>query len=597
MSTRFISNNSQNNTDIVSKLYPSRLSSPWVRNPSWPIISASIGSQRVVGLYAVYPNEDNFIALNCQGPYTVNYGDGTVTDYNGVQANYIFNYSSANLVGTDAPVTFTASTDLVNRTAHGYTNGMLVQFYNIVTTTGIVEAQYYYVINATANTFQISSIAGGTAINLVGDGSATLLPYRIATVTITPQSGQFISLVNLCLKHNQAGLVNNYSTGWLDIVIASSDLSSLTIGSSNVNVRHLRLQQVRIIELGFITSFINLFANCTALQSVEISASTFAVNTTNGMFQNCYSLTTVPLFDTGTVQNMGSMFQGCFNLTTIPLLNTAAAISMASMFQNCYSLRSVPLFNTTNTTSLGAMFNSCFGLTEVPLFNTVNVTDMGAMFQGCSSLTIVPLFNTDSVQNMTSMFANCWSLPAVPLFNTASVQTMNSMFANCVSLETVRLFNTINVVNMSNMFQGCVDLKSVPLFNTINVVNMSSMFLGCLNLATVPLFNTVTVFNFSSMFSGCSNLQSVPALITTAVATSANFTTMFASCPSLSRIQARNFRFTFSVANCKLSATALNEIYTNLPTVTSQTITVTGNYGTATDNPAIATAKGWTVTG
>jgi hypothetical protein len=65
----------------------------------------------------------------------------------------------------------------------------------------------------------------------------------------------------------------------------------------------------------------------------------------------------------------------------------------------------------------------------------------------------------------------------------------------------------------------------------------------------------------------------------------------------LARIEAKDFRFTFSVASCKLSATALNEIYTNLPTVTSQTITVTGNYGTATDDPTIATAKGWTVTG
>ena len=28
-----------------------------------------------------------------------------------------------------------------------------------------------------------------------------------------------------------------------------------------------------------------------------------------------------------------------------------------------------------------------------------------------------------------------------------------------------------------------------------------------------------------------------------------------------------------------------------------ETITVTGNWGTATDNPTIATAKGWSVTG
>jgi len=72
---------------------------------------------------------------------------------------------------------------------------------------------------------------------------------------------------------------------------------------------------------------------------------------------------------------------------------------------------------------------------------------------------------------------------------------------------------------------------------------------------------------------------------------------MFATCNSLARIEAKDFRFTFSVANCKLSAAALDEIYTNLPIVVGQTITVTGNYGIAGDDPTIATLKGWTVTG
>jgi hypothetical protein len=47
----------------------------------------------------------------------------------------------------------------------------------------------------------------------------------------------------------------------------------------------------------------------------------------------------------------------------------------------------------------------------------------------------------------------------------------------------------------------------------------------------------------------------------------------------------------------QLAAAQLDEIYTNLPTVTSKTITVSGNWGTAGDTPTIATAKGWTVTG
>ena len=150
---------------------------------------------------------------------------------------------------------------------------------------------------------------------------------------------------------------------------------------------------------------------------------------------------------------------------------------------------------------------------------------------------------------------------------------------------------------MSSMFNNCYALTYVPLFNTANVTNMSSMFNNCLSLTSVPLFNTANVTNMSSMFNGCNALTSVPALVTTAVTSSTNFSSVFSSCNSLSRIQAKDFRWTFSVASCKLSAAALDEIYTNLPTVTGQTITVSGNYGIAGDDPTIATAKGWTVVG
>jgi hypothetical protein len=81
------------------------------------------------------------------------------------------------------------------------------------------------------------------------------------------------------------------------------------------------------------------------------------------------------------------------------------------------------------------------------------------------------------------------------------------------------------------------------------------------------------------------------------VTSSANYSNMFQNCPSLSQIKVTGIKFTSSVTACKLSAAALNEIYTNLATVTSQTITVTNNHGTNADDPTIATAKGWTVTG
>ena len=640
---------------------------PWVRNPAWPALAApTIGEQKLVGLYAVFPgdgvgNGGNFFAVNCAGDYTVNFGDGTsVNTATGVQTNYEYNFADVDLY--DATVTLTDAGDLVERTAHGYSNGMRVQFYRIVTTTGLTEAQSYFVVNATANNFQVAATEGGAALALTTNGSASLLPYKIASVTITPQAGQNLTTVNLFVKNPTTGL-QGYSAGWLDLVIAGSNIASLTIGANATTIKFNYLESVTIVELGAVTSFAHLFNNFRKLQSVDLNVPA-TVTDMSSMFTFCFGLTTVPLFNTASVTNMQSMFNTCVALTTVPLFNTAAVTNMQSMFEACSVLTTVPLFNTASVTNMQSMFVSCATLTTVPLFNTAAVTNMQSMFQACTALRAVPLFNTAAVTNMQSMFASCVNLTTVPLLNTASVSIMQNMFFSCnalvnvlpfntaavtnmlgmffscSALTTVPLFNTAAVTNMQNMFSGCRALTTVPLFNTAAVINMSGMFASCTALTTVPLFNTAAVttmlslFNGSSglltvplfntaavtnmtsmfngcgtlttlplfntaavttmnqMLNGCSNLTAVPALVTTAVTSSANFSNMFLSCNSLARIQAKDFRFTFSVAACKLSATALGEIFTNLPTVaSSQTITITNNYGIGTSVTARSTTR------
>ena len=202
-----------------------------------------------------------------------------------------------------------------------------------------------------------------------------------------------------------------------------------------------------------------------------------------------------------------------------------------------------------------------------------NDTSMVSMFSGCSALQSVPLFNTSSVTDMSNMFNNCSALQSVPLFNTSSVTYMASVFYNCSALQSVPLFNTSSVTLMSSMFFNCSALQSVPLFITSSVTSMASMFQSCISLQSVPTLN-------------CSNATAI---------------TLFAlSCNGLKRCQATGIKGTVSFASCTLGATELNEIYTNLADLTAlppRTITVTNNYGTATDNPAIATAKNWTVVG
>jgi len=548
---------------------------PWVRNPSWLALTAvSDSEQRFRGLVAVFP-QSSYLALSAAGNYTVDWGDGSSENVNtGVTALKLYDFNDADLANTNAPVTLTDAGDLVERTAHGYSNGMEVRFYNIVSTTGLTAAQTYYVINATTNNFQVTETVGGSAIALTTNGSATLLPYKQAIVVVTPQAGQNLTTFNLNVKHTATNL-QTYETGWLDIELSGTNLSAsgLTIGGTNV--RFAMCERAAIRSIGSCTNLSNLFNGFRKLRQI-ILGNTAAVTNVFSMFNSCVSLTAAPFFDTAAVNNASQMFVGCSSLTTVPLYNTAVVTNANSMFNGCTSLTTVPLLNLISVNNANEMFVGCRSLISVPLFNfkTTGTISMAGTFAECSSLTTVPLFNTVAVNNTATMFRNCSSLVSVPLFNLAAVTDANQMFISCEALA------------------------NVPLFNIGAVTNANNFLRNCRSLVTVPLFNTAAVTNAGSMFQGCSSLSSVPALNVSAVSSSGNFGSMFTDCGSLSRIQASNFNYTFSVANCKLGATELNEIYTNLPTVaTTQTITVTGNHGTAGDTPSIAENKGWTVAG
>lgn len=82
-------------------------------------------------------------------------------------------------------VTFSASADTVTRTNHGLPNGKRVSFTAITTTTGISIFTPYYVVNATADTFQLSLTEGGAPINLVNNGTGTMI-YQTLITAINP---------------------------------------------------------------------------------------------------------------------------------------------------------------------------------------------------------------------------------------------------------------------------------------------------------------------------------------------------------------------------------------------------------------------------
>lgn len=474
---------------------------PWYRNPSWLSLGEVVATEnKVVGLHllkfdptgtndGIY-NECNFLSLSAAvtGGYTVNWGDGTTENYaSGVVAYKLYNSTNMTAVSDDtrAPVTFDATANTVDRTAHGYQDGMTVSFAQITTTTGIDTLHSYYVINSTANNFQISRSLNGTAVNFTTDGSGYILPYKQVIVTVTPQTTNAFTNVNFYQKHNQSGLQNAYATGWLDIVVSGPSLTSLNLSANGSNITHSNLQQFQLISANTIGSF-------------------------NFLFNRCFGLRSVPKF----------------------VIRTAGTCTMNNMFQSCLSL------------------------THAPLFINIDGEE-----------------NAARITNMDTMFRFCRSLQHVPNYNTSACTNFNTMLGDCNSLERAPMLNTAAATLMINMFFGSENLRHVPDYNTSACTAMGEIFRGCSQLTEFPAFDRNTVNSAGNL-----NLQ------------------VF-QCASLIRHRGTGAKFTHTIANCQLGATALNEYYTGLPTVTGQTLTVTGNWGTASDDPSIATAKGWTVTG
>ena len=704
-------------------MQPPAATSTWVRNPSWTPMPDLTGLQKFAGLHAVHP-DSNFCALTATGNFTVDWGDGVVENISsGVTVYHQFVFSDVDLANTDAPVTLQDTGDTITRTAHGYTNGMTVVLYNLVSTTGVVAGQTYFVVGATANTFQVSATSGGSALPLTTDGTATLLPYKLAMVTVVPNGGNLTSL-NLHLKHNQS-LLPTYSSGFLDIAIRATLMTDLRIGTlapgPTYSVAFSDLAQVNIIASN-LKQCQGLFRSCFSLANViavstssdaassvactfqdvgntvtatahgmvngqtvsfasialttgitidtwyfvvGVTTDTFQVASTYGggalalatdgtgtvvigtdfsymfydccnlqtipllntvaglnfryMFFNCYALRAIPKLDTAAGADFSYMFGGCSCLPVIPLLNTAAGKDFAymfglcgdlqavpllntaagknfyAMFQTCYRLQAIPKFNTAAGKNFNNMFVYCYALTSVPLLNTAAGTNFDGMFRSCSSLEEIPLLNTVAGTNLNGMFAFCVRLLAIPALNTTACTDFGSLVSGCYALREMPLLDTAAGTNFYYTFADCNSLRTIPLINTAAGTSFYAMFANCKTLQTIPPLNTGAGLNFGYMFYNCLALQAIPAL-NTAAAT--DLSGMYGQCPQLSQSKVVNTKITHSYADCKLSATALNEIYTNLfSPVTTKTITVSNNWGTASDTPSIATAKGWTVTG
>ena len=172
--------------------------------------------------------------------------------------------------------------------------------------------------------------------------------------------------------------------------------------------------------------------------------------------------------------------------------------------------------------------------------------------------------------NTTNMFYNCANLNTIPNLNLSKVTDTSYMFYGCVNLDISHALNLPMVIRFNNMFQNNSNIKQITITNMPNSsTTYANFYTGCTSLESLVIENSITNMN----------------LLTITLA-------------SLRRLVLSGYQYNLNVSNCNLSREAIVELFTGLATVTSRTITVTGNFGspnlTAADK-LIATSKGWTV--
>ena len=376
-----------------------------------------------------------------------------------------------------------------------------------------------------------------------------------------------------------------------------------------------------IFPLNFNASSMNgSFYQCQSLTSVVFPASMPALTTADQLFAGCYQLSSVTLPSTvGASINLTAAFSSCNSLASIIIPSSWIITSLNITFQSCISIKTITLPNNAQNsiTTMNATFSNCPKLESVTMPTSLNlVSTLQNAFSNCAKITSVVLpASMPALTTLSSAFSGCSSLISATLpTSTPALTFLTGMFINCTSIETVTLPATVGAVPyFTQMFQSCPSLKTV----TLPTTQMSSV---------VQLLNFIAR---SGSLTTINNLDKLGSLTATPLVLAENFlsstltlTSLSFSCPfSLLSVNGMNYTASFSKLNslrllntgagqwnsgtapqldvsyCDLGVAALDQLFTDLTTVTSKTINITGCTGALGCTRSIATTKGWTVTG
>lgn len=408
----------------------------------------------------------------------------------------------------------------------------------------------------------------------VGAGTPCSRGYTTFVCTITPDSGGliFFRMNNISLSQH-IGI-----SGILAAAIRSSTIPALDDAFSFGEDCYY-LEYVHIFEASSCIFARNMCSMALNLKEFDLTGMSNLIDASY-MFNSCYSLTKVDLSPLTELTNAEAMFFECVSLKEIDASVLTKVVSLESFVEDCHSLQTANFSNLSSVKNIRRLCSYCYALENVDVSGMTEALDAYDAFDNCSSLRAIDISDLTKLQFAQYMFGNCYSLSDVKIGSKPFLTEASSMFRYCNSLVSVDITGLTKVTDADYMFYYCYSLQSISANtfarDSLSEVSMKNAFYCCEHLKDISL-PMAKVKNLGARGS----TYFLNRLETLLVSSSSTFGDSYT--PQL------DLRYN------TLSAAQINQIFTDLPTVSSKYVYVGGCPGSSTCDPSIATAKGWIV--
>ena len=529
----------------------STLTERYVRNPELLELPTLVdGDEEILILQKVYEEGENWLVVQIQGAYEVDWGDGDVTTHSsGSKA-----YKSVNWSGVSSNTL----------TSGGYRQSIV----RITPQAG----QQLTVFNGAQPITEDPYLPNASAVSVKMAGQNFITMTSAFQSWSTLEDFEFVGSNSVTNMSNMFTSCYNLKKVYQLDTSSAINMSSLFNGCSS-------LLEVPQLNLDSCTNLISAFynnVNLTYIPTIDLSNS--PLTSLNQSFRFTKKISKMPVKNTEKIGSWLYTFSGMENMTSIEGISFSAATTLNSTFYQSYNIERINPLNwpTNYVGSLNSTFNGCQRLKDITPFQTSGCTNLTSTFNNCRKLTDLSWVDMSSAIEAQGVTNTMYSLKKPPVnlpsdFN----RYLNQTHYNNLDLrEPIDIPSTAKPTSLYYYARSAYALETLPYFDASEVQDIRSMTYFAASIYVLP------AYNFSAVTLSDANT--------------------FAYGFNLRKSNVYGLTRTHSYQRCQLSREEIVNIFNNLGTASgTQTITVSLNPGSSSVSAgeiAIATGKGWTVT-